>query len=222
MVRPCATADNPVGFRVDRWNLFRARPLCAGVADTLRPFLGKVRCQRPPGSLAMFAAMPLPLVPLLIAESEEEFNRIRQASYDEIKPVGIIECMYVDEIVDIVWQILRLKRAKLPSPIWHFTMPRRLSFSASCTLDQMFRKSPSRSRRGWPSTNWMGLSLSWKPSKRRPMNSRASKRLLISLETRRDKALVRIAHCRGELGAMVQTALSHRQRLRHTDQNSIK
>ena len=60
----------------------------------------------PPG------ASPLPLVPLLITESEEEFSRIRQAFYDEIKPVGIIECMYVDEIADLVWQILRLKRCK--------------------------------------------------------------------------------------------------------------
>ena len=58
------------------------------------------------------SASPLPLVPLLITESEEEFNRISQGFYHEIKPVGIIECMYVDEIVDIVWQIIRLKRCK--------------------------------------------------------------------------------------------------------------
>ena len=57
------------------------------------------------------SASPLPLVPLLITESEEEFNRISQGFYHEIKPVGIIECMYVDEIVDIVWQIIRLKAA---------------------------------------------------------------------------------------------------------------
>ena len=58
------------------------------------------------------ASSPIPLVPLLITESEEEFNRIRQALYDELGPVGIVEQMYVDEVVDLVWQILRLKRCK--------------------------------------------------------------------------------------------------------------
>ncbi len=55
---------------------------------------------------------PIPLVPLLITESEEEYHRIRQGFYDEIGPVGIIEKMYVDELVDIVWEILRLKRCR--------------------------------------------------------------------------------------------------------------
>jgi hypothetical protein len=54
----------------------------------------------------------LPLPPLLITESDEEFNRIRKALYEEIKPVGIIEQMYVDEVADLLWQILRLKRCK--------------------------------------------------------------------------------------------------------------
>src|ERR1700723_2441140 len=58
------------------------------------------------------ASSPIPLVPLLITESEEEFNRIRQALYDQLGPVGIVEQMYADEVVDLVWQILRLKRCK--------------------------------------------------------------------------------------------------------------
>ena len=55
---------------------------------------------------------PIPLVPLLITESDEEFKPIRQALYEELGPVGIIEQMYVDEFADIVWEILRLKRCK--------------------------------------------------------------------------------------------------------------
>jgi hypothetical protein len=31
---------------------------------------------------------PIPLVPLLITESEEEFKRIRQALYEELGPSG--------------------------------------------------------------------------------------------------------------------------------------
>jgi hypothetical protein len=55
---------------------------------------------------------PIPLVPLLITESDEEFKRIPQALYEELGPVGIIEQMYVNEVADIVWEILRLKRCK--------------------------------------------------------------------------------------------------------------
>jgi hypothetical protein len=54
----------------------------------------------------------IPLAPLLITESEEEFKPIRQALYEELGPVGIIEQMYVNEFADIVWDILRLKRCK--------------------------------------------------------------------------------------------------------------
>ena len=61
----------------------------------------------PPG------ASPLPPVPLLITEFDEEFMRIRRGLYEETKPVGIIECMYVDEMADLIWQIWRLKRCKV-------------------------------------------------------------------------------------------------------------
>jgi hypothetical protein len=60
----------------------------------------------------------IPLVPLLITESDEEFHRIRQALYEETKPVGIIEEMYVEEIAEIIWQILRLKRCKAGETRW--------------------------------------------------------------------------------------------------------
>jgi hypothetical protein len=56
---------------------------------------------------------PIPLVPLMITESEEEYHRIRQGFYDEIGPVGIIEQMYVEDLIDIVWEIVRLKRCKV-------------------------------------------------------------------------------------------------------------
>jgi hypothetical protein len=55
---------------------------------------------------------PIPLVPLLITESEEEFKRIRQALYEELAPVGIIEQMYVNEFADIVWEIGRPKNGQ--------------------------------------------------------------------------------------------------------------
>ena len=55
----------------------------------------------------------LPKLPLLITESVEEFDALRDAFEQEIKPKGIIERMYVHDICSIVWEILRLRRCKV-------------------------------------------------------------------------------------------------------------
>jgi hypothetical protein len=55
----------------------------------------------------------LPKSPLLITESADEFDALRGAFEQEIKPRGIIEQMYVHDISSIVWEILRLRRCKV-------------------------------------------------------------------------------------------------------------
>jgi hypothetical protein len=55
----------------------------------------------------------LPKLPLLITESADEFDALRDAFEREIKPHGIIEQMYVHDICSIVWEILRLRRCKV-------------------------------------------------------------------------------------------------------------
>jgi len=55
----------------------------------------------------------LPKLPLLITESADEFDALRDAFEQEIKPRGIIERIYVHDISAIVWEILRLRRCKL-------------------------------------------------------------------------------------------------------------
>src|SRR5262245_57024172 len=55
----------------------------------------------------------LPKLPLLITESADEFDALRNAFDREIKPRGIIERMYVHDICSIVWEILRLPRCKV-------------------------------------------------------------------------------------------------------------
>src|SRR5262245_18330013 len=55
----------------------------------------------------------LPKSPLLIIESANEFDALRKAFEQEIKPRGIIEQMYVHDICSIVWEILRLRRCKV-------------------------------------------------------------------------------------------------------------
>src|SRR5262249_34727503 len=54
----------------------------------------------------------LPKLPLLITESADEFDALRDAFERDIKPRGIIEQMYVHDICAIVWEILRLRRCK--------------------------------------------------------------------------------------------------------------
>jgi hypothetical protein len=56
--------------------------------------------------------MLLPKPSLLITECADEFDALRDALEREIKPRGIIEQMYVDDISCIVWEILRLRRCK--------------------------------------------------------------------------------------------------------------
>jgi hypothetical protein len=55
----------------------------------------------------------LPKLPLLITESADGFDALRNAFEQEIKPQGIIEQMYVHDISAIVWEILRLRRCKV-------------------------------------------------------------------------------------------------------------
>ena len=55
----------------------------------------------------------LPKSPLLITESADEFDALRDAFEQEIKPRGIIEQMYVHDICSIVWEILRLRRCQV-------------------------------------------------------------------------------------------------------------
>jgi len=50
---------------------------------------------------------------LLITESAEDFAALNAALMEEIKPRGIIERLYVDDIAALVWEILRLRRCKV-------------------------------------------------------------------------------------------------------------
>jgi hypothetical protein len=50
---------------------------------------------------------------LLITESAENFAALNAALMEEIKPRGIIERIYVDDIAALVWEIRRLRRCKV-------------------------------------------------------------------------------------------------------------
>jgi hypothetical protein len=158
----------------------------------------------------------IPLVPLLITESDEEFSRIRQALYQEIKPVGIIECMYVEEIADLVWQILRLKRCKAGVINLAFHE------SSALILNDLMKAGPDVAR-DWISDPNIAKQVEEQLAtyrldgsiiiadaiKKKSCDLEPIDALLASLETRRDKALVRIAQYRGELGAMLRRTTEH-------------
>ena len=59
------------------------------------------------GQLAPFARPPL-----LITESADEFAALLAALRQEIKPNGMIENIYVEDLAAIVWEIQRLRRCK--------------------------------------------------------------------------------------------------------------
>jgi hypothetical protein len=54
----------------------------------------------------------LPRPPLLMTESREDFDQVRNALEREIQPQGIIEQMYVNDMACTVWEIRRLRRCK--------------------------------------------------------------------------------------------------------------
>jgi hypothetical protein len=54
----------------------------------------------------------LPRPPLLMTESREEFDQVRNSLEREIQPRGLIEQMYVDDMAYVVWEIRRLRRCK--------------------------------------------------------------------------------------------------------------
>ena len=50
--------------------------------------------------------------PVLIAESADQFSRLRDALKDEFKPHGAVEEFMVEEIAALMWEIRRYRRAK--------------------------------------------------------------------------------------------------------------
>ena len=50
--------------------------------------------------------------PVLITECVDEFVALRKALYDEIRPNGLIEERWVDDLACVMWEITRLLRIK--------------------------------------------------------------------------------------------------------------
>ena len=57
--------------------------------------------------------VPLARPPLLMTKSADELAALLSALRQEIKPDGIIENIYLEDLAAIVWEILRFRRYKV-------------------------------------------------------------------------------------------------------------
>jgi hypothetical protein len=59
------------------------------------------------------AAALLPPPPLLVTEAADQFAAIQTALGQELKPRGIIENIYLQDMTELVWEIWRFRRCKV-------------------------------------------------------------------------------------------------------------
>jgi hypothetical protein len=170
-----------------------------------------------PSSLAVLRE-----VPLLMTESKAEFDRIRDALNEEIKPRGIIEQMYVADAAYPSWEILRLRRSKAAII--------NLAFRAALKdlITQLLRQpgqhafqlgdQPDELARDWFSDpnvkkqiadllrefEMDESAIEAEAIRHSTDDLERIDRLMASAEARRDKALVCVAQYRGDFGALLR------------------
>jgi hypothetical protein len=164
----------------------------------------------------------IPTAPLLLTESRDEFNLIRDNLNDQIKPRGIIEQMYVEDIAYLVWEILRLRRSKAA------IINSAFRDALTEVVTQLLRNPGERKyqlkdhseklAREWFSDpdvkkqvagllrefNLDETAIEAEAFRKSADDLERIDRLMASSEARRDKALVCIAQYRGDFGALLR------------------
>ena len=181
----------------------------------------KNRDQEMPGPKG---AALLPKTPLLITESADEFDRFRAALNHEMRPNGIIEQMYVGEIAQLLWEILRLRRCKAliinlafrgalqELAVQLLRDPGQARFEVEGVAERLakdwFAKDSAKEHMA-QLLNCFHLdesAIEAEAIRRSAADIELLDKLLASLELRRDKALRRIAEYRGDLARQMRTA----------------
>jgi hypothetical protein len=166
----------------------------------------------------------LPKTPLLITESADEFDRICAALSHELRPKGIIEQMYVADIAQLAWEILRLRRCKalIVSLAFRGALqelatqllrdPKQFRFDVEKKAEELatdwFVKDSAKKKMA-ELLNHFHLdesAVEAEAIRRSAADMELLDKLLASLESRRDKALRRIAEYRGDLGRQMRNA----------------
>src|SRR5215472_8365014 len=159
----------------------------------------------------------LPKLPLLITESADDFDALRDAFEQEIKPRGIIEHMYVHDVSAIVWEILRLRRCKVViinsafrSALEHLLVqllkqPGQLDFHVrdeAQTLAQSWFTDQEAKKQVSETLSRFDLdesAIEAEAIRKASSELELLERMLTSLESRRDKALCCVAEYRASL-----------------------
>ena len=160
--------------------------------------------------------------PLLITESKAEFDRVRDALNEEIKPRGILEQMYVEDIAYLSWEVLRLRCSKVAIV--------NLAFRAALKdlITQLLREpgqqiyelgvQSDELARDWFSDHNVKKqigdllrefeldesAIEAEAIRRSADDLERIDRLMASAEARRDKALVCVAQYRSDFGALLR------------------
>jgi hypothetical protein len=164
----------------------------------------------------------IPTSPLLLTESKDEFNLIRDTLNDQIKPRGIIEQMYVEDIAYLVWEILRLRRSKAaiinlafrdaltevvmhllrkPGEYKHQLKGQSEELAREWFSDPNVRKQIAGLLREFDLDETAVEAEAFRKS---ADDLEGIDRLMASAEARRDKALVCIAQYRGDFGVLLR------------------
>jgi hypothetical protein len=168
------------------------------------------------------SSAPIPATPLLLTESKHEFNLIREALDEQIKPHGIIEQMYVEDIAYLVWEILRLRRSKIAIVNLAFraalkevitqllVKPGDLKFQVdeqSKNLAHEWFSDPDVKKQIVGLLREFNLdetAIEAEAFRKSADDLEGIDRLMASAEGRRDKALMCIAQYRGDFGALLR------------------
>jgi hypothetical protein len=168
------------------------------------------------------SSAPIPATPLLLTESKHEFNLIREALDEQIKPHGIIEQMYVEDIAYLVWEILRLRRSKIAIVNLAFraalkevitqllVKPGDLKFQVdeqSKNLAHEWFSDPDVKKQIVGLLREFNLdetAIEAEAFRKSADDLERIDRLMASAEGRRDKALMSIAQYRGDFGALLR------------------
>jgi hypothetical protein len=164
----------------------------------------------------------IPTAPLLITESKDEFDLLRDTLNAEVKPRGIIEQMYVEDIAYLVWEILRLRRSKAaiinlafrdalteivmqllrkPGEWKHQLKDQSEELAREWFSDPNVRKQIVELLREFDLDETV---LEAEAFRKSADDLEGIDRLMASAEARRDKALVCIAQYRGDFGALLR------------------
>jgi len=164
----------------------------------------------------------LQTAPLLITESRDEFDRLRNELKEEIKPRGFIEQLYVGDIAYLVCDILRLRRSKAaivnlafraaltevvtqlsrePGEWAHEVRPRSEELAHKWFSDPDVKEQIAALLREF---NLDETAIEAEAFRKSADDLERIDRLIASAEARRDKALACIAHYRGDFGALLR------------------